>query len=185
MNRIQSLWSARARSFLLAVTVCAPGTLAGCTTPGPQVQKNLELGRFEGRWYEIARVPRDYDAHCHDTVADYRRTTPGQMDVRHTCFMRSPTGPVHEFRAVATADDPSEPAKMSLQIGSYTGAYWVLDVGDRYEYALVGHPSRTALWVLSRTPSLGEAEWNHALSFSKSQGFDIEALRRTPQSGSR
>ncbi|HEY6561806.1 MAG TPA: lipocalin family protein [Polyangiaceae bacterium] len=161
--------------------VCAALATA-CTEPGPAVEKNFELERFQGRWYEIARVPRDYDAHCHDTVADYRLTAHDRLEVRHTCFMKSASGPVHEFRAVATRDDPSEPAKLSLQIGLYAGAYWVLDVGERYEYAVVGHPSRTALWVLSRTPALAEPIWGHALSLAKSQGFNVEALRRTPQS---
>ena len=159
--------------------------LTACNAAGPDVEPNFELGRFEGRWYEIARMPRDYDAACHDTTADYRRTAERQLDVRHTCFVKSPAGPLHEFRALATVDDPGEPAKMSLQIGSYAGAYWVRDVGDRYEYALVGHPSRSALWILSRRPTLSHADWQHALSLARKQGYDVARLRRTPQSAAR
>ncbi len=158
---------------------------AGCSERGPDVVENFQLGRFEGRWYEIARVPRDYDARCHDTVADYRRTASNQLDLRHTCFIDSATGPKHELRAVATADDPSVAAKLSLQIGSYTGAYWVLDVSNDYDFALVGHPARTMLWVLSRQPALSDELWQHGITLAKRQGFDTDMLRRTPQSAAR
>jgi apolipoprotein D and lipocalin family protein len=172
----------RAAQCLVALTLAQ---LIGCNEAGPEVEKDFDIARFEGRWYEIARVPRDYDADCHDTVADYRLTPSRQLDVRHTCFIESPSGPLHEFRAVASVDDRAEPAKMSLQIGLYTGAYWVLDVGARYEYALVGHPARTALWVLSRRPTLSETEWKHALSVARSRGYDTGRLRKTPQSAAR
>ena len=167
--------------FVIAIVACFT---AACSESGPDVAKNVNLGRFEGRWYEIARVPRDYDAHCQDTVADYRRISATQLDLRHTCFLDSPTGPKHELRATATADDPSVPAKLSLQIGTYTGAYWVLDVPSDYRYAVIGHPSRTMLWVLSRRPTLSEADWNGALGLATKQGFDTDMLRRTPQSSS-
>ena len=92
----------RARSFVLAI---AAAHAIACTSTSPQVEEHFELSRFAGRWYEIAKVPRDYDAQCHDTLADYRRVSPRQLDVRHTCFLRSSTGPMHEFRAVASIDE--------------------------------------------------------------------------------
>jgi apolipoprotein D and lipocalin family protein len=156
--------------------------VAACSQSGPEVEKDFDLARFQGRWYEIASVPRDYTAYCHDTVADYRRTTTGELDLRHTCALNSAAGEKHEFRAVARVDDPSVPAKMAMQIGSYTGAYWVLDVNERYDYALVGHPARTMLWVLSRTPALDPATYDGALQLAEKQGFNTGLLRKTPQS---
>ena len=149
----------------------------------PEVETNFELLRFQGRWFEIARIPRDHDADCHDTVADYRLTSSQRLDLTHTCFAGSATGTKREFRAVASVDDPSVPAKLSLQIGLYAGAYWVLDVGDAYDYAVIGHPSRTMLWILARKPELDATTWNKAVGVAQERGFAVGLLQRTPQSG--
>ena len=118
--------------------LCAALSAFGCMEDEPEVETNFELLRFQGRWFEIARVPRNHDADCNDTVADYRLTSSERIELTHTCFAGSPIGTKREFRAVASVDDPSVPAKLSLQIGLYAGAYWVLDVGDAYDYAVIG-----------------------------------------------
>jgi apolipoprotein D and lipocalin family protein len=167
------------RSLLIAIVAWC---LFGCTDGGPAVASNFDLQRFQGHWYEIARVPRDYDTDCHDTVADYHLTNPQQLEMHHSCLSGAGTGNVQNFQALASVDDASVPAKLTLQIGSYAASYWVLDVGTDYEYALIGHPSRTMLWILSRTPDLDEAHYEHALSIATERGFDVSQLKKTPQS---
>ena len=54
----------------------------------------------------------------------------------------------------AKVSDPAVPAKLALDVGGYTGDYWILEVGSNYEYAVVGHPSRLYFWILSRTSTL-------------------------------
>jgi apolipoprotein D and lipocalin family protein len=169
------------RCVALVALLCA----AGCAEDEPDVETNLDLVKFQGRWHEIARIPRDYDSACHDTVADYALVSSEQLEVRHTCFLGSATGSKREFRAMASVDDPAVPAKLSLQLGLYAGSYWILDVGDSYEYAVIGHPSRTMLWILARQPELDAATWNKALSFAQQQEFGTALLDKTPQSGGR
>src|SRR5687767_14732033 len=111
-----------------------------CTNPDLEVDKDFELSRFSGKWHEIARIPRDYDELCHDTTAEYRQTGAHELELHHSCRMKSANGVRSESRASASVDDPSVPAKLSLQIGLYTGAYWILDTGANYEYAVIGHP---------------------------------------------
>jgi apolipoprotein D and lipocalin family protein len=154
---------------------------SGCDAD-PAVAPNLDLSRFQGRWYEIARVPRDHDAACYDTVADYQLVRPGKLQLTHRCHLGSASGPLSQFRAPATVEDPAVPAKLALQIGLYRGAYWVLEVGNDYEYALIGHPSLTMLWVLSREPTLDAATYQHLLDRAQGEGFATASLRRTPQS---
>jgi len=165
------------RSVLIALAACCAWA---CTDSGPAVASHFDLERFQGHWFEIARVPRDYDEQCQDTVADYRLTSPRQMQMHHSCA--TSTGTNQEFQATATVDEAAVPAKMTLQVGSYGGGYWVLDVDDNYDYALIGHPSRTMLWVLSRTPTLDASTYEHALSLATARGFDTTQLKKTPQS---
>jgi apolipoprotein D and lipocalin family protein len=163
-------------------TLALAASSLGCMDGEPEVETNFELLRFQGRWFEIARIPRDHDADCHDTVADYHLVSNERLNLTHTCFAGSASGTRREFRAAATVDDPSVPAKLSLQIGLYAGAYWVLDVGDAYDYAVIGHPSRTMLWILSRKPELDQATWDLAIALAEKEGFSTSMLRRTPQS---
>jgi len=167
------------RSVLTALGICS---LLACTDGGPAVATNFDLQRFQGHWYEIARVPRDYDVDCRDTVADYHLANSRQLEMRHSCVSGSGAGSEQKFQALASVDDASVPAKLTLQIGTYAASYWVLEVGDDYEYALIGHPSRTMLWVLSRTPELDPARYDHALSLAAARGFDVSQLKKTPQS---
>jgi apolipoprotein D and lipocalin family protein len=169
------------RSWFLTGAALAP-LLLGCTHPEPSVAANFELERFQGRWYEVARIPRDYDQRCHDTTADYRLVAPGKLELHHRCRLRSPTGALSEFVAPATAEDSSVPAKLTLDLGLYRGAYWVLEVGKDYDYALVGHPSLTMLWVLSRTKTLPSDVLAGLEGHASREGYDPTALVMTPMS---
>jgi len=167
------------RPVLAALAVAA----LGCTDREPDVVQGLSLERFEGRWYEIARVPRDYDRTCHDTTAVYRLTGPGHLEMTHRCRLVTATGAVSEFRAPATADDPAVPAKLTLDLGYFRGDYWVLAVGKDYDDALIGHPSLTMLWVLSRSPTLAPARYEELTALAARQGYGPGMLEMTPQSG--
>jgi apolipoprotein D and lipocalin family protein len=168
---------------VLGAWLVAVSCLVGCTDGGPAVAAHFDLDRFQGHWYEIARVPRDYDTACRDTVADYRLTG-AELEMHHSCVTGPSPSDKQDFQAMATVDDAAVPAKLTLQIGSYAASYWVLDVGEDYEYAVIGHPSRTMLWILSRTPDLDSARYEHALSLASNRGFDTSQLKKTPQSAS-
>jgi hypothetical protein len=77
--------------------------------------------------------------------------------------------------------DNSVPAKLAVNVGGYTGDYWILDVGPNYEYALVGHPSRLYLWLLSRTPVLDSGSTQSLLAKAQALHFDTSQLVYTPQ----
>jgi len=167
------------RSVLLVVALAA----VGCTDREPDVAQGLSLERFEGRWYEIARIPRDYDRTCHDTTAEYRLTGPAALEMTHRCHLATTDGKLSEFRAPAAADDPRVPAKLTLDLGYFYGDYWVLDVGKGYEDALIGHPSLTMLWVLSRSPTLAPERYQELTALATRQGYGVGMLEMTPQSG--
>lgn len=160
----------------------APALLSLCCSQrDPPVATNFEFERFQGRWYEIARIPRGYDELCHDTTADYELVGPNAFEFWHQCRIGASNGRLSEFSAPARAEDPSVPAKLTLDLGLYRGAYWVLDVDEDYEYAVVGHPSLTMLWVLARTPELDADLYAQALELARRDGFDTDQLVITPQ----
>ncbi len=79
--------------------------------------------------------------------------------------------------------DPETSAKLKVQFRwpMATGDYWILDVGPSYDYALVGTPTRRALWILSREPVMNPTLYDRLVERSRLLGFDVSRLRLTPQ----
>jgi apolipoprotein D and lipocalin family protein len=164
---------------LLATLTCAA---AACSSDPPlDVASNVDLSRFQGKWYEIARLPRTTQTDCHGTTAFYTQGSDGTLALVNQCNVGSVGGPLKTVTMSAKVPDQTVPAKLALDVGGYTGDYWILEVGSNYEYAVVGHPSRLYFWVLSRTPTLDPATMQGVLDRAQSNHFDTTQIQYTPQ----
>ena|SRR5882672_6684973 len=157
--------------------------LAGCYdgAPAPDVAPSVDLERFQGKWYEIAKLPRLTETNCTGTVATYRLRPDGDLEMKSECHVDSLDGPPKAISAKAIVPDRTVTAKLALDIAGFYGDYWILEVGDAYEYAVVGHPSREYLWILSRTPSLEQNTLHAVLKRAKAQHYNVERLEYTVQ----
>lgn len=154
--------------------------LIGCNREPLDVAR-VDLPRMQGKWFEIAKLPRPSQAGCVGTTAEYRLATEGELLVVNECHLGSLDAPIERVKARAIVTDAAVPAKLSLDFGFAYGDYWIIEVGDEYEYAVVGHPSRDYLWILSREKSLPRTKLDGILSRAKSHGFATGALSYTPQ----
>jgi apolipoprotein D and lipocalin family protein len=157
---------------------------AGCATapPPPPTVPRVDLQRYAGRWYEIARLPFRIQNGCHATTATYSGNPDGTIRVENRCLDGSFTG--KERRAVGKAwvVDKATNARLKVQFfWPFRGDYWVLGLGPDYEWALVGDPARKYMWVLSRTPRLPAATYDAILALAKERGYDVARLIPTPQ----
>jgi apolipoprotein D and lipocalin family protein len=167
----------------LAAIVLAAAWAFGCSQDPPlDVAPNVDLSRFQGQWYEIAKLPRTTQADCYNTSAYYTLFSDGSMALINQCFLGSASGPLKSVTMGAQAPDPSTPAKLAVDVGGFYGDYWILEVGPSYDYAVVGHPSREYLWILSRTPTLADSTMSGVISRMQAEDFDTSALQYTPQS---
>lgn len=119
----------------------------------------LDLNRYVGHWYEVAKLPNRFQSQCvSDTTATYMRNDDGTIAVLNRC--RLSDGRFIEAHALARVEEPRTRAKLEVSFFSVFGwrpvwgKYWVLALGPEYEYSLVGEPSREYGWILSRTPTL-------------------------------
>ncbi len=168
--------------FLIAVLALLSSSVVACNTEPPlDVAPNVDLSRFQGKWYEIARLPRTTQTDCHGTTAFYSQAADGSLGFVNQCNVGGPTGPLKTVAMSATVPDRTVPAKLALDIAGYTGDYWILEVGSNYEYAVVGHPSRLYFWILSRTPTLDTTTVQGVLDRAKTNHFDTTAVEFTPQ----
>jgi apolipoprotein D and lipocalin family protein len=167
------------------VFVCsalAVGIVLGCRSDPPLEVAAVELSRFEGKWYEIAKLPRPTQRGCENTTAFYRLKSESELDVVNECVR---DGVVTRVTAKAVVTDPEVPGKLAIDVGAFYGDYWIIDVGDEgqgYDYAVIGHPTRDYLWILSRTPSLPEASLRGILERAEEREFDVSRLEYTKQS---
>jgi apolipoprotein D and lipocalin family protein len=174
--------SAAARGALLASLVALVSVLSGCGADPPlDVAPNVDLSRFQGKWYEIAKLPRVTQADCYATMAFYTQLSDGTLRLVNQCSVGQSDGPLYTVTMNATVPDPSTPAKLALQVAGFSGDYWILEVGSSYEYAVVGHPSRSYLWILSRTPALDSTTLEGILGRARGNQFDTSRLEYTPQ----
>ena len=148
-----------------------------------EVAEYVDIARYLGTWYEIARKPVTFEKGCYGTQANYSLRKNGKtINVVNTCRKGSLSGPIQVGRAKAWVADKETNAKLKLQFQwPFRGDYWILDVGPRYNYALVGEPGRKSLWILSRTPTLPHRIIRRLLQKARWQGFDTDDLIYTTQ----
>jgi apolipoprotein D and lipocalin family protein len=176
MNRKNALFAPLAFAVITAFAA-----LACSSGPPLDVASNVNLARFQGKWYEIARLPRTTQTDCHGTTAFYTRASDGALSFVNQCNVGSATGPLKTVSMTASVPNASVPAKLALDVGGYVGDYWILEVGPNYEYAVIGHPSRLYWWVLSRTPSLDASTMQGLIARATSEQFDMSQIQYTPQ----
>jgi apolipoprotein D and lipocalin family protein len=165
-----------------AILAAAVTFTPGCGSDHPlDVASNVDLGRFQGKWYEIARLPRTTQTDCHGTTAFYSQNTDGTLALVNQCNVGATDGPLKTVTMTAHVPNASVPAKLSLEVAGFSGDYWILEVGTNYEYAVVGHPSREYLWILSRTPTLDSTTQQGIVERAQSEQFDTSKLEYTPQ----
>ncbi|TVT42589.1 lipocalin family protein [Hymenobacter setariae] len=143
---------------------------------------HVDLARYLGRWYEVARLPVPFEKNCEHVTADYSRRANGKVQVLNTCHKGDVYGPVKTATATARAIDATN-AKLKVQFfWPFEGDYWILDLDQAdYQYALVGEPSRKSLWLLSRQPQLASDIQQRLIEKARDLGFPVEKLLFTPQ----
>lgn len=174
----------------MSVLLCLLG--AGCTTtttarfhlPVLQTVPHVDLGRYVGTWYEIANFPQRFQRGCTATTATYILRSDGQIDVVNRCRKGSLEGPEKVARGRARVADFSTNAKLEVSFfWPFWGDYWIIDLGGSYEYAVVGHPSRDYLWILSRTPTMEPDLYAAIVCRLQAQGYQTDHLQKTTQPG--
>ena len=170
--------------FILSVTSIT------CVSSGRQqvsdvrAVMNVDLGRYAGTWYEIARYPNRFQKGCVGTTAHYTLRDDGKIDVLNQCRENTLDGKLLSAKGTAKVAGEKTNAKLKVTFfWPFYGHYWIIDLGENYEYAVVGHPDRKYLWILSRSPGMDEGLYNQILDRIKRQAYDVSRLIKTPQAG--
>lgn len=153
--------------------------LASCSRQSlPTVQK-VDVKRYMGKWYEIASFPQRFQRGCSCTVAEYSLNENGTVKVDNSC---TAYGKKKQSIGKAKVVDKETNAKLKVTFfWPFWGKYWIIDLADDYSYAVVGHPNREYLWILSRTPQMDKKLYDDIVARAKAKGFDVSKLKVTDQ----
>lgn len=162
--------------------------LLGCASvrepsvPPLKVVPYVDLNRYMETWYEIARFPHHFQERCVGTSATYTLLEDGKIGVLNQCNNGTLDGEVSAVKGTAWVVDAKTNAKLKVSFfWPFTGAYWIIDLGENYDYAVVGHPSRKYLWILSRKPQMEGELYHSILQRPRNQFYDVSKLMKTPQ----
>ena len=145
----------------------------GCGTKYPHLEtvKEVDLKKYKGQWYEIARFEHFFEKGCKNVTATYTLRDDNKIDVLNSC-VKIDTNEKKEATGIAYAvDNTNSKLKVSF-FRPFYGDYWIIDLADDYSYVAVGTPSREYLWILSRTKTISDTTKQRLLSKLKNLGFD-------------
>ena len=149
----------------------------------PQPAKTVDLDRYLGRWYELARYEAGFQRGCEAVTADYSRREDGLIRVLNSCRQDSVDGRLRQSEGRARVEDTVTNAKLKVSFfGPFWGDYWVLDHADDYRWSIVGEPSGRYLWLLHRDANPPAAERDALVRRAAALGYDTNLLRYTRHS---
>jgi apolipoprotein D and lipocalin family protein len=182
-RRLGQFWVVGSLVLLLQGSL-VPGASASGELPPLEVVPHLDLQRYLGKWYEVAAIPQSFQKNCVATTATYSLRSDGKIDVLNECRKFEFDGKLSRAHGKAWIPNPEQPAKLLVQFfWPFRGDYWVIELGDNYEYAVVGHPSRDYLWILSRTAQMDPLKIEEIYGRLSRVGYDLSRIQTTLQPG--
>lgn len=161
----------------------AAALAAGPALPPLRTVPQVDLNRYLGTWYEIATIPQRFQRGCAAVTATYSMRPDGQIKVVNACRKDSLNGKPKSVTGKAWVVDKATNAKLKVRFfWPFSGDYWIIELDSSgYQYAVVGHPDRKYLWILSRKPTMDEALYRQLLERIAGHGYDLSLIKRTVQ----
>jgi len=169
--------------FLLSLvcTSCATGP----SGPPLETVPTVDLQRYQGKWYEIARLPNRFQKKCMASTATYELLESGRVSVLNECITES--GKRKAITGSASVVDTETHARLEVVFDNWffrlfswliKGKYWVLYLDPEYQTVIVGTPDRKYLWIMARTPALDEKTYQELVQCAEKLGFNGASLIR-------
>jgi len=181
MNR--SLFASLRLPTLLGFLIILWGCASSERSLSPlKTVEQVDLQRYVGTWHEIASYPARFQKGCVATQAEYSLRPDGLIRVVNQCRKEGLDGPLRSVTGKARIVNPPSNSRLEVSFfWPFWGDYWIIDLDPEYQWAVIGHPSRKYLWILSRTPTMEEDLYRRLLEKLPAQGYEPAQLQRTLQ----
>jgi apolipoprotein D and lipocalin family protein len=157
--------------------------LAACAAPKPiHTVAQVDLQRFMGDWYVIANIPTFVEEGAHNAVESYRLDDDGSIDTTFTFREGGFDGDLKRYNPRGFVRDTDSNAVWDMQfIWPLRAEYRIIYLSADYARTIIGRSKRDYVWIMARTPRIGEAEYSDMLAFLAGQGYDISLIEKVPQ----
>jgi apolipoprotein D and lipocalin family protein len=166
------------------VLLCSLFTLSLAGGQPVQTVEKVDLQRYAGLWYEIAKIPNSFQKKCvAGTTAEYKPLENGKIQVINRC--QEADGDQDAAKGVARVIDTETNAKLQVSFvrffcrNWFWGDYWIIGLDEDYQWAIVGHPNRSYGWILARTPELSTETLDTCHSILQEQGYEPAKFVKT------
>ena len=148
----------------------------------PSVVPTVDLNRYKGVWYEIARLPNYFERKLKCTSATYTLRDDGRITVLNKGNFLTDPHKSTSSQGIAWVPDKKSPAKLKVQFfWPFSGNYWILELDKEYRYVLVGDPACKYLWILAREKTMDESTYKMLLQKAIDNGYDVRSIIRVEQ----
>jgi apolipoprotein D and lipocalin family protein len=145
----------------------------------PSVMSSVDLSRYQGIWYEIARLPNYFEKKLKCITATYTLRDDGKITVLNKGNYIAPPHKPSSSEGVAWVPDKNSTAKLKVQFfWPFSGDYWIMYLDQDYRYVLVGDPDLKYLWILCREKNLEETTYKMLLQKAIDNGYDVTSIIR-------
>ncbi len=147
------------------------------------VVKDLKIERYLGKWYEISRYDHRFERGLVGVTATYSLRADGKIKVVNSGYKDSLNGKFSQAVGKAKIPNPdSEPAKLKVSFfWFFYGDYYVMELDENYQWAVIGSSSDNYLWILSRSPQMNESLYGEILKRLVNRGYDVSKLIKVKQ----
>jgi apolipoprotein D and lipocalin family protein len=187
LQKLEISIAVRTMMLLLCTGVLEQALCSGSMAaelPPLQTVPRVDLERYMGEWYEIASFPQRFQKGCVASKATYTMKDNGRVEILNECRDKTLDGKLRKAKGTAWVIDKGVNAKLKVRFfWPFSGDYWIIDLGSNYEYAVVGHPKRSYLWILSRTAQMDQNTYNAILDRLRAKNYDVGRIVKTLQPG--
>ena len=161
-------------------------TLQNDEMPPPETVEFVDLERYAGLWYEIARYDTPFDEDAVAVTAEYTLLEDGAVKVVNRGLVGGLDGTPTSIEGVARVFDTETNAKLTLtfdrpDLEGIEFEYWIIELDEDYQYAVVTNSTRFVFYILSRTPTMEDSVYEDILYRVVKKGFDAVSVELTPQ----
>lgn len=144
--------------------------------------KELDLNRYLGTWYEIARFPHSFEKNLVGVTATYSLHDDGKIKVLNQGYKNTLDGELSVAEGKAKIPDKSQPGKLKVSFfWIFYGDYNVLELDENYQYVMIGSSTDKYFWILCRAPQMDSAVYEMLLEKARKRGYNLDKLYKVPQ----
>jgi apolipoprotein D and lipocalin family protein len=139
---------------------------------------NVDLEKYQGTWYEIARLPNSFEKDLVGVTATYTLLENGKIRVLNQGYLDSLDGKRKSIKGRAKVPDPDHPGRLKVAFFLFFWSdYYILELDQPdYRWAMIGSSSPGYFWILSREPTLDEAVFSELIRRAENRGYDLSEL---------